>query len=314
MHVLKLSTVVCSVIICLQLSCVIAHEEADIEELHYSRGEIVESDVPYWAQLLDVFQFQVADISEDTAVSLFLFDTKERTWVEASVNKEESEQYCSDQEKCKKTITLTKPLIGYDLLKPRGCEEEDLKEQPFAVGRWETRYRDEEKERAQCYMVTVSVNNQSISQTYPDNCVEEEEAIAEAEDIREAPEHTSGKSLKRNTIGTSITKFKKYKINNDRKFVCKVAHTHMGASTSLGNPILGADVKIYYKPRDNAGWGSYLLDLGWHQFSDGEDKFVGWVSKQHLNQQGVKWSKCFKCQVNINGVVTRECQGDCTCN
>ena len=139
-----------------------------------------------------------------------------------------------------------------------------------------------------------------------------------AEDV-EAEELTSQDTLKhdrqkRNTAVTSITQFKKQKVEDDRKFVCRVTHSHSGGSLSFQNGIPTADVKVYYKPSNNANWGSHLLDLQWSSFTDGKNKFVSSVTKQHLHSQGVEWNKCFKCEVTINGIVSRKCRGRCTCN
>jgi hypothetical protein len=309
---MKLTLVVFCVYICFQLGTVTAHEEPSIEELQYSRNIEDDPNLKDAKQLTDTFQFQVAGTSafKSVKVSLFLHDVKEKVWVEVSVTKSEGKTTCTKNNECKQTITLSKPLIGYDLLKPIRCTEDEFKEQPFV---WEKGldYWEEKEEEPRCYMITLSVNDKSTSQMYPNNCVENE--TDKDDDEGEAQHQQDVQRRPRNTFGTSITKFTKAKINNDRSFVCKVSHTYMGASTSLGSVIMGAEVKVYHKSRNNDAWGNYQLDLQWSQFAGGEDKFQSLVSKQHLSGQGVKWRKCFKCEITVNGAVTRQCLGNCTC-
>lgn len=297
--------------------------DADIEDLNYVRKSTEDPVIQGEMQITDYFEFQIPGTSckdkrgkcqpvkpSQTFKSLLLFDSEEGVWVEASAEEEQNGN----------TITLTKPLIGYDLLKPSGCGKEQFKTQPYSEGKWG--HLKEEEERAQCYMVSVSTSGQSFSQMYPDNCAETEAAIYKDENVQVnyAPYKDFQMSSKvhniqkRNTHSAEITQFTKTKIGNNRKFVCKVDYTHSGYPTGLGNNIPDADVKVYYRPPNSASWGTVLLDLEWKNFSPGgKNKFESWVSKQHLNNQGVGWNKCFKCEVTINNMVERECLGGPGC-
>ena len=300
-----------------------------------------------------------------------MYNSKDKDWVEASAEKKEDE--------VSHILYVNKPLLGYDLLKSSGCEEEELKEQPFVRERWG--FKEKEEVIPTCYLLTLRYEEQTASQMYPDNCVEESTTAAKDKDLEgdeeeddshrdeaeeeddshrdeaeeeddshiyeaeeeddshrdeaeeeddshryEAEEEDDShrykaeeeneyhSSHKRNTYSTFITQLSKKKIGNMRKFVCKASHTYMGASISLGSAFLEATAKIYYKPENNADWGDHLLDLSWDQYSGGEDSFVSWVSQQHLNQQGVKWRKCFKCEVTVGGETVRRCRGECSCD
>jgi len=344
MHALKLTSLVCFAVVCLQQSNVAAgrmepgrrgeperKEKRQYLELGLELTDVGIADLNYVRestvingemQITDSFEFQIPGTSckdkreecksvspSQTFESLLLFDSEEGVWVEAAAKEEQQGN----------TVTLTKPLIGYDLLKPSGCGEEEFKTQPYTKGRWG--YLKEKEEQVQCYMVSVSTSGQSFSQMYPDNCAKREEKIYNDENVpvKAAPYkdfQTSPKGhniQKSNSFSFEITQFTKTKIGNDRKFVCRVAYTHLGHPTSLGNNFPDADVKVYYRPSNSASWG-LLLDLDWIQFSGGINKFVSWVSQQHLNNQGVGWNKCFKCEVKINGMEDRKCRGaGCTC-
>ena len=345
MHALKLTSLVCFAVVCLQQSNVAAGrmepgrrgeperkekrqylelKDADITDLNYVRESTKDPVIKGEMQITDSFEFQIPGTSckdkrkecksvspSQTFKSLLLFDSEEGVWVEASAKEEQQGN----------TITLTKPLIGYDLLEPSGCGKEQFKTQPYTKGKWG--YLEEKEERDQCYMVSVSTSGKSFSQMYPDNCAETEAKIYNYENVpvKVAPYkdfQTSPKGhniQKRNTHSAEITQFTKAKIGNARKFVCKVAYIHSGYATSLGNNVPDADVKVYYRPSNSASW-ELLLDLDWIQFSGGKNKFVSWVSQQHLNNQGVEWNKCFKWEVKINGITEdRRCRGaGCTCN
>ena len=234
-----------------------------------------------------------------------MYNSRDKVWVEASAEKKEGEAH--------HILYVNKPLLGYDLLKSSGCEEEELKVQPFVKERWG--FKEKEEVIPTCYLLTFSYNEQTASQMYPDNCVEEGSTAAKEKDLEgDEEENEYHSSHKRNTYSTFITQLSKKKTGNMRKFVCKASHTYMGASTSLGSAFLEATAKIYYKPNNNADWGDHLLDLSWDQYSGGEDSFVSWVSQQHLNQQGVKWRKCFKCEVTVGGETVRWCRGGCSCD
>ena len=165
----SLCSVVWWVALCLLAAPIKSHQynsELEMGELQYSR---IKGDGPGGAvQISDVLEFQLDGASsKDVNVSLFLYDAKERVWQEAGFDKEEQEgEY---------KVTLTKPLIGYDLLKNNGCGEDSLKTQPFAKNRWG---KKEEKEKwTRCYLVAVEADDYSVFQTYPDNCVEESRKI-----------------------------------------------------------------------------------------------------------------------------------------
>ena len=325
MYVIKLG-VFCTALCILMKGATALQSELSIEGLQYSREDdgCAAKGTP---QLTDKFVFRVpSGFPAWTAVSLFLFDSEERVWVQASANRNErstcDKPQCLEYIKpglkcreyktvCQKYITLSKPLIGYDLLKKGGCDGEEFKTQPFTPGRWgeET---DEDEDSGQCYMIAVGSNGQSTSQMYPDQCAEKAISLYK-EDNSPAVE----KSLlrpKRSTFSVSITQFTKTKIRDNRKFVCKVAYSFHGYLTSLGLGFPVADVKVYYRRNNSEPWGSHLLNLARDQFSNGENWFVSWVSKQHLNGQGVGWMKCFKCEVTVNGAVRRSCHGGCVCN
>ena len=162
-------------VLCLLAAPAKSHQyesELDMRELQYSRVEGDDERLKDAVQILDVLKFKLDGASsEDVNVSLFLYDVKERVWQEAGFNKEEQD---SDEDKTR-IITLTKPLIGYDLLKNNGCGEASLKAQPFTQDRWGDK---EEKEKwTRCYLVAVEADDHSVFKTYPDNCVEESRKI-----------------------------------------------------------------------------------------------------------------------------------------
>ena len=170
MEVVKptLCSVVWWVTLCLLASPVQSHQynsELEISDLQYSR---VKTDDPkIGVQLSDVLEFQLDSASDkEINVSLFLYDAKERVWQEAGHNKNDK-----GSENGSKMITLTKPLIGYDLMTANGCGGDSMKTQPFTKDRWGT--KEEREKWARCYMVAVSADDYSVFRTYPDNCVEE---------------------------------------------------------------------------------------------------------------------------------------------
>jgi len=286
-----------------------------IKDLQYEREETKEcghlGKEKCMLQLTDKIEFQVP-LTEYTLtkyvtsfVSLLVFDSEERVWVEASVNTEEKRS-CSWKGRCHNKMTLKKPLIGYDMLKSGDCEGDGFRQQPYISERW-GKGEDEKEERPTCYMIISSINKQSVSQMYPYNCAEKEAALFKEENFDKVYPSRSARSF-----SFHIESFSKAKIGNDRKFVCKVWYAHMGYTTSLASGIPSTAVKVYYKHHQNDPWGSPLLNLQWTQFSNGQNKFVSRVSKQHLNSQGVKWKKCFMCEVTINGVVKTKCL-NCDC-
>lgn len=204
-------------------------------------------------------------------VALFLFDSEEKTWEEASVKKEEK-QVCV-KSGCHTTVTLTKPLLGYDLLKQSGCGGEgQFKKQPFTEGRWEEVEEEEEDARPPCYMTSISSNQQSTASIFPEGCATREINWFGREN-REGISPGGSTRVPRSP-GNTVVYFSKRTIGNDRKFVCRVIYSHMGYGTNLGNSVPAADVKVFYKPIQGAKWGSYLLDLGWRGFFAGQNRFV----------------------------------------
>jgi len=288
--------------------------ELEIEDVQYSREETGDRAMKGVTQLTDQLLFQLPSSPfTQTTVSLLLFDGEEREWREVSVHEEEK-QTCFKGGECEEGVTLRKPLIGYDLLKPGGCEEEEFKQQAFTKGRWGEEQERQEKGNEtpvpRCYLILVSRTSQSTSMMYPENCAERETSSFKAEKPGTAYQNRKN----RNTATSEITQFSKAKINQaeDRKFVCKLAYSHSGGTMSLENGLPAVDVKVYYKSSEGAGWGSPLLDLQWDRFSGGVNRFVSVVSKQHLKDQGVKWNKCFKCEVTVSGSTLEQCI-NCSC-
>ena len=292
-----------------------------IEELQYTSKETTQKGKP---QITDKFTFQIPNWNyySDIPASLRLFDYEERVWVDASVDKNQSRYCfkrnectifgCSFRRECKAHVTLEKPLIGYDLLKSGGCDGEEFKTQPFTKGRWGAP-EEEEEDVGLCYLITISSGGQSVAQMYPENC-SQKKVVVNTEHHQLAAAPFLGRQS-RSTSSHSITQFTKQWIGGFRKFVCKVRYTHMGGPVDLGFGIPTADVKVYYKNDDGASWGSHLLDLSWVNYNnDGVNKFESRVSKGHLQEQGVKWNKCFKCEVEINDEMERSCLGDCDCD
>ena len=292
-----------------------------IEKLQYTSKETTQKGQP---QITDKFTFQISNWNYycDIPASLRLFDYEERVWVDASVDKNQGKYCfeknectifrCSNRWECKTQVTLEKPLIGYDLLKSGGCDGDEFKTQPFSKGRWGA-LEEEEEDEGLCYLITISSGGQSVAQMYPENCSQKRVQVnPEHQQLAAAP-FLSRQS--RTVSPHSITQFTKNTNSGFRKFVCKVKYTHMGSDpVNLSSGIPTADVKVYYN--SGAGWGSYLLNLRWVNYNSasGVNKFESWVSKEHLQEQGVKWNKCFKCEVEIDGVTERSCLGKCDCN
>ena len=167
-------------VLCLLAAPTKSHQyesELEMGELQYSRLEVDDERLKDAVQILDVLKFQLDGASsEDVNVSLFLYDVKERVWQEAGFNREEIDIDGGDDNS--RIIALTKPLIGYDLLKNNGCGEASLKAQPFAKYRWGDNLEEKEK-WTRCYLVAVEADDYSVFKTYPDNCVEESRKIQE---------------------------------------------------------------------------------------------------------------------------------------
>ena len=296
-----------------------------IEKLQYTSKETTQKGQP---QITDKFTFQISNWNyySDIPASLRLFDYEERVWVDASVDKNQGKYCfeknectifrCSNRWECKTQVTLEKPLIGYDLLKSGGCDGDEFKTQPFSKGRWGA-LEEEEEDEGLCYLITISSGGQSVAQMYPENCSQKQVQVSDKSFYSEHQQLAAAPFFSRQSRTPSshyITQFTKNTNGGFRKFVCKVKYTHMGGPVNLGYGSPTADVKVYYKNNNSASWGSHLLNLSWDNYNDGVNKFESWVSKESLQEQGVKWKKCFKCEVEIDGVTKRSCLGNCSCN
>ncbi|XP_063688771.1 uncharacterized protein LOC134821887 [Bolinopsis microptera] len=189
MNVLRF--LVCFAAVSFQLSLVAAHDEEHEEEISeigyvsYERQEYGDK-IDGGVQLADFFRVNLegSDLWEtlessdlrDFLVSLFMYDNRDKVWVEASAEKEVMEG----------GISVRKPLLGYDLLKSSGCEEKELKEQPFTKERWG--FKEKEEVIPTCYLLTLSNKDQTASQMYPDNCVEDR--TAKDKDLRKMRKKT----------------------------------------------------------------------------------------------------------------------------
>ena len=284
-----------------------------IVELNYYRNK-TQGDKEI-LQIWDNFDVKFSyspSLTFDYKINLFMYDSDTRTWEEGSVNEREGESKCGlfdrYQPRCDRSITLNKPLIGLDLLKPSGCREGEFKKQPYTSGRWG--YLDSGREETACYMVVISTRGQSVSKLYPDKCVQEmliiEQSIFEEYSRRE----------KRNTQEYDIIDFKIIENSGNQKFICKFEFLQYSIAVNLQNDIPTTVVKVYYKQNNASPWGSYLLELDWKNFNEnhGFNRYKSKVSNVHLVTQGVDVNNCFKCEVSINGLVFRMCLGDCTCN
>ncbi|XP_063688773.1 uncharacterized protein LOC134821888 [Bolinopsis microptera] len=169
MNVLRF--VVCFAAVSVQMGLVAARDEegeiAEIGYVTYERHEY-EDKIDGGVQLADVFRvvdYEGSDLLERyVLVSIFMYDNRDKVWIEASAEKEVMEG----------GISVRKPLLGYDLLKSSGCEEKELKEQPFTKERWG--FKEKEEVIPTCYLLTLSYKDQTASQMYPDNCVEDRTA------------------------------------------------------------------------------------------------------------------------------------------
>lgn len=292
-----------------------------IKNVKYTSEKTLQDKQP---QITEQFRFQVpvGRYDLEIPVSLRLFDYEARAWVDTSVDKRQSKYCyyrnecrmfgCSRRWGCETQVTLEKPLIGFDLLKSGGCNGDDFTPQPFSQGRWGAPEKDGE-ETDRCYLITISAGGQSAAQMIPENCSQKRVPVLDVEEQQQAAEPFQSRHS-RSTSSHSITQFTKRKMGGLRKFVCRVAYTHMGGSVNLSSGFPSANVKVFYKNNDSATWGSHLLDLSWNNYNGADNGFVSWVSKEHLQEQGVRWNKCYKCEVRINGVVERSCLGNCTCN
>jgi hypothetical protein len=252
------------------------------------------------------------------SVSLYSYDEEDKEWTESSESVERGLGYCPIRIRyfchkewnlfchhgiwCHYSYTLRKPLIGYDLLKPSGCGKEELKKQPFEANRWKDGKPGEWSKSTLCYMVIVSAYGQSVSQVYPENCMNEKKYIDSGHFHQLSPPLDQKHRNKRSTSNLEISQFK---INKKGKFVCKVVYEMNGGSVNLMNNVPSTTVRVYYKPHSSSAWGSYLLDLDWRNYNDdnGRNKYKSSVTVEHLDGQGVSANGCFKCEAQANGVM-----------
>lgn len=296
------------------------------EELHYEQQDkdmnhVTDQftlQVPSQSSLTAPLDDSQGNLSKDASISLHILDLSEGVWVEESFMKEQH-VVCPARGACTSSVTLQRPLVGYDLLRSAACGGE-MKKQPFTEGRWG--FIKEEQEMP-CYLVSTTDGGRM----FPEKCAVQETVQETAQEtVQETDKNPQWAALNDNSVslqafrpiqtmpthGTTVEHFAKSRQPGLRKFVCRVSYHHYGYPLNLRHEPPSSTVSVFYKPHDAAQWGT-LLNLSWDQFARGLNRYRSWVAPQHLNNQGVEWSGCFKCVAHVNGVSHSKCLGPCNC-
>ena len=248
---------------------------------------------------------------------------------------------------------MHKPLVQFELEGGDGCGDAGLVEQPFQSERWgeERCAGDKELQQAQmCYLVVVSADGTSTSKMHPENCSYKKEFIREPvcmadqekedespdcyelkgklackskplydtvkiaaslkADLRKIPQRSSDTPYTLNIHSfTRIYSYVTY------KFKCKVVAEQYGGAVNLANNVPNTDVQVFYRPNNDVGWGTPLLNLGHSAYNpnNGRNKYSSTVHLFTLALQGVSGNGCYKCEAHSNGHTTRQCLGSCNC-